>query len=285
MFANTLKTTALLALMLVLFILIGDAVAGEQGMIMAFIFGALMNFVSYWFSDKIVLAMYRAKPVTPEEAPQLYAIVERLSAEAGIPVPRVYIIDSPQPNAFATGRSPRHAAVAVTTGILKLLTPEELEGVLAHEIAHIKNWDILTSTLAATFAAAITMIARIAFWFGPARDDEDHNPLVALAMLILAPLAAILIQMAISRTREFAADRDGALISGKPRALANALIKIEQYVRGIPVEANPATAHMFIVNPLSGVRSAFSRLFSTHPPTEERVRRLLELEDERVLRA
>jgi len=277
MTANGLKTAALMALMIVLFMLVGEALGGEQGMIMAFFFALLMNFFSYWFSDKIVLAMYRARPVTPEEAPELYAMVERLSKRAGIPTPRVYIIESPQPNAFATGRSPSHAAVAVTTGLLQLLDTDELEGVLAHEIAHIKNWDILTSTLAATLASAITMLARMAFWFGGTRNDEDHNPLAALAMLILAPVAAMLIQFAISRAREFVADRDGALLSRKPEALAEALLKIEQFVRRVPAHVNPATAHMFIVNPLAGMRQAFSRLFSTHPPTEERVARLLEL--------
>jgi len=276
--SNTLRTAALMALLIVLFVLIGEAIGGEQGMIVAFFFAVAMNFFSYWFSDKIVLMMYGAREVTREEAPELYDIVDRLRQRAGLPMPRVYVIPSEQPNAFATGRSPKHSAVAVTQGIVRLLNREELEGVIAHELAHIKHRDILISSIAATLAAAITILARFAFFFGPAHDRDRGNALAGLLMLILAPLAAMLIQMAISRAREFAADRGGALICGKPRALARALEKLEAGVAHIPMDANPATAHMFIVHPFSG--GGIARLFSTHPPTEERIRRLLELEQE-----
>lgn len=272
---NTLRTAALMALLIVLFVLIGEAIGGEQGMIIAFFFAVAMNFFSYWFSDKIVLMMYGAREVTREEAPELYDMVDRLRQRAGLPMPRLYVIPSEQPNAFATGRSPNHSAVAVTQGIVRLLNREELEGVIAHELAHIKHRDILISSIAATLAAAITMLARFAFFFGPAHDRDRGNALAGLLMLILAPLAAMLIQMAISRAREFAADRGGALICGKPRALARALEKLEAGVAHIPMEANPATAHMFIVNPLTGER--MDNLFSTHPNTENRIRALEKL--------
>ncbi len=265
-----------MAVMIILFALIGRQLGGESGMILAFGVAVAMNFASYWFSDKIVLSMYRAQEVGPEEAPELYAIVDRLRQRAGLPMPKVYVIPSDQPNAFATGRNPKHAAVAVTTGIVRMLTPEELEGVIAHELAHVKNRDILTASIAATLAAAITLLARFGLFFGGGRDRD--NALASLLMLILAPLAAMLIQMAISRAREFAADRDGALICGKPRALASALKRLEQGAERIPMDANPSTAHMFIVNPFAGAMSGLRKLFSTHPPTEERIRRLLELE-------
>ncbi len=276
MFSNALRTAALMAVMIVLFALIGRQLGGESGMILAFGVAVAMNFAGYWFSDKIVLSMYRAREVGPEEAPELYAIIDRLRRRAGLPMPRVYVIPSDQPNAFATGRNPAHAAVAVTTGIVRMLSPEELEGVLAHELAHVKNRDILTSSVAATLAAAITLLARFGLFFGGGRDRD--NVLGSLLMLILAPLAAMLIQMAISRAREFAADHDGALICGKPRALAAALNRLEEGAERIPMDANPSTAHMFIVNPFAGAMSGLRKLFSTHPPTEERIRRLLEME-------
>ncbi len=276
MFSNAIRTTALMAVMIVLFALIGRQLGGESGMILAFGVAVAMNFAGYWFSDKIVLSMYRAREVGPGEAPELYAIIDRLRRRAGLPMPKVYVIPSDQPNAFATGRNPAHAAVAVTTGIVRMLSPEELEGVIAHELAHVKNRDILTSSVAATLAAAITLLARFGLFFGGGRDRD--NVLGSLLMLILAPLAAMLIQMAISRAREFAADHDGALISGKPRALAAALNRLEQGAERIPMDANPSTAHMFIVNPFAGAMSGLRKLFSTHPPTEERIRRLLEME-------
>ncbi|WP_456426914.1 zinc metalloprotease HtpX [Rhodocaloribacter sp.] len=276
MFSNAIRTTALMAVMIVLFALIGRQLGGESGMILAFGVAVAMNFAGYWFSDKIVLSMYRAREVGPGEAPELYAIIDRLRQRAGLPMPKVYVIPSDQPNAFATGRNPAHAAVAVTTGIVRMLSPEELEGVIAHELAHVKNRDILTSSVAATLAAAITLLARFGLFFGGGRDR--NNVLGSLLMLILAPLAAMLIQMAISRAREFAADHDGARISGKPRALAAALNRLEQGAERIPMDANPSTAHMFIVNPFAGAMSGLRKLFSTHPPTEERIRRLLEME-------
>lgn len=270
---NGLRTTALMALMIVLFALIGQAIAGQQGMIMAFMFAVAMNFAGYWFSDKIVLKMYRAQEVGRTEAPELYDMVDRLRHNAGLPMPKVYVIPSDQANAFATGRNPSNAAVAVTNGIARMLTKEELEGVIAHELAHIQNRDILTSTIAATLAAAITLLARFALFFG----DRDRNVIASIAMMILAPIAAMMIQMAISRAREYAADRDGAKICGNPNALADALARLQAGAERRPMQAEPSTAHMFIVNPFAGAMSGIRSMFSTHPPTEERIRRLREL--------
>ena len=265
-----------MAVLIVLFALIGQAVAGQQGMIMALAVALMMNFASYWFSDKIVLSMYRAREVGRAEAPELYDMVDKLRQRAGLPMPKLYVIPSDQPNSFATGRNPDHSAVAVTNGIVRILSKEELEGVIAHELAHIKNRDILTSSIAATVAAAITLLARFALFFGGGRDRE--NVFSALLMLIFAPIAAMMIQMAISRSREFAADRKGAEICGKPRALASALTRLERGVELHPVEANPSTAHMFIVSPFAGGMRGMLQLFATHPPTEQRVEKLLELE-------
>jgi heat shock protein HtpX len=270
---NILKTTFLMALMTVLLVLIGQAFGGRSGMIMAFMFAIVMNFGTYWFSDKIVLKMYRAQQVTEAEAPQLYGMVRQLASKARLPMPKVYVIPSATPNAFATGRNPSHAAVAVTQGIIKTLSPEELSAVLGHELAHVKHRDILIGTVAATIAGAITMMAHMAHFamiFG-GRGGRD-NPIGSLAMIIVAPIAAMLIQMAISRSREYAADAEGAKIHGMPRDLANALKKIHRGVKRVPMKANPATAHMFIMNPLS--RKGLASLFSTHPPVEERVKRL-----------
>jgi len=277
----------LLTVLTLLFIWFGKLVGGQVGMIYALVFAGLMNFVAYFFSDKIVLAMYRAREVSEWEAPELHEIVERLAQRAGIPKPRVYIIPTQTPNAFATGRNPNHAAVAVTEGILRLLSREELEGVIAHELAHIKHRDTLIMTVAATIAGAIAVLADFArwfLWFGAfGRDDREGNanPLALIAIvvaIIVLPIAAILIQLAISRTREFLADEGGAYISGKPLALASALAKLEKAVSFVPMEdAKPATAHLFIVNPFGdgqGLGSWFVNLFRTHPPTEERIARL-----------
>jgi len=278
--SNTLKTTALLAALTVLFVLIGGMVGGEQGMVVAFLFAGLMNFASYWWSDRIVLWMYGAQEVTEADAPEFHALVRRLAQRAGLPMPRVYIIPTDTPNAFATGRNPDHAAVAATQGILRILTLDELEGVIGHELGHVRNRDILISTVAATMAGAIMMLARMAQWaaiFGGGRSSEDDEGGAAgivgmLILAILAPLAAMLIQMAISRAREYQADATGAQISRKPRALADALEKLERAATALPLDANPATAHLFIVNPLRGM--SILNLFSTHPPIEERVARL-----------
>ena len=278
--SNTLKTTALLAALTVLLILIGGTVGGEQGMVVAFLFAGVMNFVSYWWSDRIVLWMYGAQEVTEAEAPEFHALVRRLAQRAGLPMPRVYIIPTETPNAFATGRNPNHAAVAATEGILRILTPDELEGVIGHELGHVRNRDILISTVAATMAGAIMMLARMAQWaaiFGGGRSSEDDEGgavgIVGMLLLaIVAPLAAMLIQMAISRAREYQADATGAQISRKPWALADALEKLERAATAFPLDANPATAHLFIVNPLRGM--SLLNLFSTHPPIEERVARL-----------
>jgi heat shock protein HtpX len=273
---NTLKTMVLLVTLTVLFIFIGALLGGRSGMTIALFIALAMNFFAYWFSDKIVLRMYGAREVSEAEAPELYSIVRTLSQKAGLPMPKVYIIDADQPNAFATGRNPRHGAVAVTTGIMRLLDRNELAGVISHELAHIKNRDILVSTIAATIAGAISYLAQMAQWamiFGGRRDDDEGgNPIAALVMMIVAPIAAMLVQLAISRTREYGADAGGARIVGNPLYLANALKKLHYASQRIPLETNPATSHMFIVNPLSG--GGFAKLFSTHPPIEERIARL-----------
>jgi heat shock protein HtpX len=278
---NGLKTAALLGLMTALIMAIGRYFGGEQGMIMAFVLAAIMNFVSYWFSDKIVLAMYRAKPVERAEAPELYAVLEELTARANIPMPRLYLIPTESPNAFATGRNPQHAAVAVTEGILRLLSRDELKGVLAHELSHVTNRDILISSVAATLAGAVLMVVRIAqfgMFFGGygSRHDDNRggNPISLLAMIILAPIAATLIQLAISRSREYAADESGAKLVGHGAGLASALQKLQTASKRLPLPANPATAHLFIMKPFSG--QAMMELFSTHPPTEKRISRLRE---------
>jgi heat shock protein HtpX len=276
---NVLRTTVLLAALTALFLVIGGAIGGNQGLFIAFVFALLMNFASYWFSDKIVLSMYGAREVSLNEAPDLYRLVQRLAQRAGIPMPRVYIIPSDAPNAFATGRNPQHGAVAVTEGILRMLDTDELAGVLAHELGHIRNRDTLIMTVAATLAGAITMLAHMAQWgaifgFGR-RDDEDSGGggvLGLLFMAILAPIAATLIQLAISRSREYFADSTGAAVAGSPSGLARALEKLHYASQRLPMDANPATAHLFIVNPLTG--GSLVNLFSTHPPIEERIRRL-----------
>ncbi|MBI3634869.1 MAG: zinc metalloprotease HtpX [Candidatus Rokubacteria bacterium] len=273
------KTAVLLGLLTALLVLVGGAIGGQRGMLMAFVFALFMNFFSYWFSDKIVLAMYGAEPVDEARAPQLYAIVRRLTTRAQIPMPRVYLIPVDTPNAFATGRNPEHAAIAVTEGIMRILDQDELEGVLAHELSHVKNRDILISTIAATLAGTITYLAHMAQWaamFGGARrDDEDEggtSPIAAIFMAILAPIAAMLVQMAVSRAREYQADASGARMAGRTWGLAKALEKLQMAQQVAPMDANPATAHLFIVNPLSG--RALMNLFSTHPPLEERIARL-----------
>jgi len=273
--SNTIKTALLLGLMSAVLMGLGGAVAGGQGFVAGFLFAVVMNFGSYWFSDKIVLRMYGAQEVGPDH--RLYTIVGRLAQRAGLPMPRCYVIPEASPNAFATGRNPEHAAVAATQGILQILTDDELEGVLAHELAHVKHRDILISSIAATLAAAIMMVARFSMFFGGSRDDrEGSNPFALIAMIILAPIAAALIQAAISRSREFDADAGGAHIAGTPNGLVSALRKIETASRQVPLDANPATAHMFIVKPFSG--RGLLGLFSTHPPTEQRIQALLSLQ-------
>jgi len=275
---STLKTTLLMTILTVLLILVGGAVGDQGGMVFAFIFAMAINFVSYWFSDKIVLAIHRAREVSSEQAPELYDIVRRLVQRANLPMPRIYIVPTDVPNAFATGRNPKHAVVAVTSGMLKALTYDEIEAVLGHELAHVKNRDTLLSTIAATMAGAITMLARMARWaaifggFGRDDDDDGGGILGLLVMTILAPIAAILIQLAISRSREYAADRDGARISGAPLVLADALRKMESAARRRPLPVNPSTVHIFIVNPLK--RDFISSLFSTHPAIQKRIARL-----------
>ena len=274
MFGNWLKTAILMAGILALFAAVGGALGGGQGMLIALLIGGAMNFFAYWFSDKMVLRMYKAQEVDETSAPMLYNMVRELAQRAELPMPRVYLIDEAQPNAFATGRNPEHAAVAATTGILQLLSTRELRGVMAHELAHVRHRDILISTISATVAAAISSLANFFMFFGGSRDDRP-NPIVGILVMILAPLAAMLIQMAISRAREFEADRGGAEISGDASALADALTKIDAYARGIPMhtaETHPETAQMMIMNPLSG--GGLRGLFSTHPATEERVGRL-----------
>ena len=271
--ANGLKTALLLGVLSGLLLVIGEVAGGADGLMIAFGVAVLMNFGSYWFSDKIVLRMYRAQEVGPEHP--LHQMTARLAQRASLPMPKVYIIPDSSPNAFATGRNPSHAAVAATQGITEVLSDSELEGVIAHELAHVKNRDILISSVAATVAAAIMMFARFAMFFGGSRDDREDggNPIALLAMMILAPFAAMLIQAAISRSREFAADATGAQIAGTPYGLANALQKIEAVARRVPLDANPATAHMFIMKPFAG--AGLFKLFSTHPPTAARVAALL----------
>jgi heat shock protein HtpX len=270
--SNVLKTAVLLGALSALLLFIGQSLGGAQGLVLGFLFAVAINFGSYWFSDKVVLKMYRAKEVGPDHP--LHRIVGRLAARAGLPQPRCYVIPQASPNAFATGRNPKHAAVAATEGILQILSEEELEGVLAHELAHVKHRDILISSIAATIAAAIMMISRFAMFFGGSRDDDrGSNPIALLATIILAPIAAMMIQAAISRSREFDADAGGASIAGNPRGLVNALRKIEAASRAVPLDANPATAHMFIIKPFSA--GGLVSLFSTHPPTEARIEALL----------
>lgn len=276
---NTLKTVFLMTLMMVLFIFVGNLLGGRSGMTIAFMFALAMNFGSYWFSDKVVLAMYKAKEVNGETAPKLYGLVQELSQRASLPMPRVYVIENPTPNAFATGRDPQHAAVAVTTGILKILNTEELAGVIGHELAHVKHRDILIGTIASTFVGTITFVAQMASWafmFGRGNSDDDDSGVASLVLMIVAPIAATLLQLAISRSREFVADEGGSEISGVPLALASALEKLSMQNQIHPIrDAKPATAHMFIVNPLSG--GGLMKLFSTHPSMEERVSRLRQL--------
>jgi len=274
---NRFKTAMLLTALTLLMVALGNAFGGQQGMYLAFFMALAMNFFSYWFSDKIVLRMYGAREIGERDDPTFYGIVRRLTMKAGLPMPKVYIIPSESPNAFATGRNPEHAAVAATEGIMRILTPEELEGVMAHEMSHVANRDILISTIAATLAGAIAMLGNMMQWgamFGSRSDDDDHGGLIGtLAMAIIAPIAAMLIQMAVSRSREYLADEGGARLCGRPLALASALKKLDSASRMLPMhEARPATAHMFIVNPLVG--GGLMSLFSTHPPMEQRIARL-----------
>jgi heat shock protein HtpX len=269
---NNIKTLFLLVTLTVILVGAGAYLGGKQGMTIALIFALGMNFFTYWYSDKIVLKMYRAQEVTEADAPELFGIVRRLVQKAGMPMPKVYIIQQDQPNAFATGRNPQHAAVAVTTGIMHILSREELQGVIGHELAHIKHRDILIGTVAATIAGAISYLTYFAMFFGHGDDDDGGNPIVALLMFIIGPIAALIIQMAISRSREYTADQGGARLAGNPRYLSSALRKLHAASQQIPMKANPATSHMFIVNPLSG--GGLAKLFSTHPPIDKRITRL-----------
>lgn len=274
------KTAVLLAVLTAILVFFGDLLGGRQGAVIALVFAGVMNFATYWWSDKIILKMYRARAVDEASAPELYGIVRDLSTRSGMPMPKVYIMDTETPNAFATGRNPSHAAVAVTSGLMKLLNTEEVTGVLAHELAHVRHRDILISTVAATIAGAISYMAHMAYFaslFGGRGGDREGNPFVLLVMMIVAPLAAMVVQMAISRSREYAADRGGAEISGNPLYLAEALRKLDYYSKRVPMqvvskEVSEATAHMFIVHPFSG--KSMMKLFSTHPPMEERIKRL-----------
>lgn len=278
---NALKTMVLLTLLTLLLIFVGRLIGGSSGMMVAFIFALVMNFFAYWFSDKIVLMMYRAKEVSPQDAPKVHRIVENLIQKADLPKPRIYVIPQPTPNAFATGRDPKHAAVAVTEGIMRLLSDDELEGVLSHELAHVRNRDILLATVVATIAGAITLIGNMVRWgamFGGRRDEREGGNARLISLLvvgILAPIAAMLIQLAISRSREYLADESGANLCGRPLSLANALRKLYNSSRQVPLQANPTTAHMFTVSPLTG--GGMLSLFSTHPPIERRIARLEEL--------
>jgi len=274
---NTFKTAFLLTALTLLLMFVGRYFGGQNGMMLALLFAAVMNFVSYFFSDKIALAMYRAQPVTREQLPRAYQIVERLTQRTGLPMPKIYVIPTDSPNAFATGRNPAHASVAVTQGILDLLSDEELEGVLAHELGHVRNRDILISSIAATVAGAVTLLAQMGKWAmifgGMERDDRDRGGgIAALLMLILAPIAAMLIQLAVSRSREYQADATGAELTHNPYALASALAKLDAYSKRVPMVATPSTAHLFIVQPLLGMN--FANLFSTHPPIAKRIERL-----------
>ncbi len=275
---NTTKTFMLMALMTVLLVVVGNVIGGQSGMVVAFVFAVIMNFGSYWFSDKIVLRMYGGQELTAADAPDLFQITQELAARGGLPMPKIYRIKGDQPNAFATGRNPEHAAVAVTEGIVRLLTRDELRGVIGHELAHVKHRDILIGTIAATMGGAISMLASMAQWgmiFGGGRSSDGRqggSPLGALAMMIVAPIAALMIQMAISRSREFLADEGGSAMAGNPLPLASALRKLEATAKRIPMNASPSTAHMFIVSPLRG--GGLAKLFSTHPPLEERIARL-----------
>lgn len=273
---NTFKTAFLLTALTLLLLFIGRVFGGQNGMIIALVIAAVMNFVSYFFSDKLALAAYRAKPVSREELPRVYNIVERLSQKIGIPMPKIYVIPTDSPNAFATGRNPQHASVAVTHGILNLLNDEEMEGVLAHELGHVRNRDILISSIAATIAGAITYAAEMGRWAmifgGYERDDDRGGGLSALLMLLVAPFAAMLIQLAVSRSREYQADQSGAHYTGNPYALASALQKLDAYSRRLPMAGTPSTAHLFIIQPLLGMN--FGNLFSTHPPIAKRIERL-----------
>jgi len=274
---NTFKTAFLLTLLTLLLMFIGRAFGGQNGMLLALGIAVVMNFVSYFYSDKIALAMYRAQPVTREELPRAYEIVERLTQKIGIPMPKMYVIPTDSPNAFATGRNPSHASVAMTQGILNLLNDEEMEGVLAHELGHVNNRDILISSVAATIAGAVTMLASMGRWamifgMGGDREEREGGGLAALFMLIVAPIAATLIQLAVSRSREYQADASGAHYTGNPYALASALSKLDAYSRRVPMQATPSTAHLFIIQPLLGM--SLGNLFSTHPPIAKRIERL-----------
>jgi heat shock protein HtpX len=276
---NAIKTTILLTALTLILVLVGEYFGGTNGALLAFVIATATNFFSYFYSDKIALAMYGAQPATREQLPRIYSVVERLTGRAGLPIPKIYVIPTESPNAFATGRNPRHASVAVTHGILNLLTDEELEGVLAHELGHVRNRDILTSSIAATLAGAITILARMAFWFGAFggggdRRDREGGGLGGILMLLLAPFAALLIQLWVSRTREYEADASGAHLTGNPYALASALEKIAAVSRQVPLVASPNTAHLFIVQPLLSGEMLMS-LFSTHPPIQKRIERLI----------
>jgi heat shock protein HtpX len=271
---NTFKSTLLLVTLTVFLLLIGDRFGGRNGMVLAFVISVVFNFGTYFFSDKLALKMYNAQPVTREQLPRAYAAVERLTAKQGLPMPKIYVLPTESPNAFATGRNPQHASVAVTHGILQLLDDEELEGVLAHELGHVKNRDILTSSIAATLAGTITMVARIGMFGGGRGRQRGGGGLTGLLMIILAPIAASLIQLAISRSREYEADATGAAVTGNPYALARALQKLDEYSKRVPMQASPSTAHLFIVAPLLG-SGGFGSLFSTHPPMKDRILRLI----------